>query len=180
MIYCPQCGAETSDTTRFCKKCGLPLAQLSTYISTGGTAPLTPPQPSTPGLTDGLTPKQQLVLTIFLVAMAPAIFGILGGALHAGHIFGPLAGLSGVLTPVGILWAVFRYKAIERRLQHHQQQQLPPQTWQRPTFVPPPVAPGQMYQPPLPPHQTNPLSDLQPKRGSVVEDETQRLPENRR
>ncbi len=181
MIYCPQCGSGMSETTRFCKNCGLPLAPLSTYIATGGTAPLTPAPPADrPGLTDGLTPKQQMVLTIFLVVLSPAIFGILGGALHAGHIFGPLAGLAGALTPLGILWAVFRYKAIARRLQEPSPPQLPPPAWQRPAFVPPPVAQSQMYQPPLPPQQTNPLNDVKPNRGSVVDDETQRLPEQRR
>jgi hypothetical protein len=181
MIYCPQCGSGMSETTRFCKSCGLPLAPLSTYIATGGTAPLTPipPPVSQPGLADGLTPKQQLVLTILLIVMSPAIFGILGGALHAGHIFGWLVALSGMLIPLGVLWAVFRYKANERRLEQHAPPQLPPQAWQRPAFVPPPVAP--VYQPPqLPQPQASPQPEAKSNRGSVVENETQRLPENRR
>ncbi|HZS10296.1 MAG TPA: zinc ribbon domain-containing protein [Blastocatellia bacterium] len=173
MIYCPQCGSGMSETTKFCKNCGLPLAQLRTYVSSGGTSPLspTPPQSHTPGLMDGLTPKQQLILTILLFVFAPGILGTLGGVLGLGFIFKPLVAISSTLMPLGIIWAVFRYKTIKKRMRQ--------QTWY-PQAVPPPPQPlaqGNIYQPPLPPQQTNPLPHVRP---SVVEDETQRFPGNRR
>jgi hypothetical protein len=173
MIYCPQCGSGMSETTKFCKNCGLPLAQVQSYVTTGGTAPLTPLPPSTPpGSLEGLTPRQQKKLTIMMFILAPMILGALGGALHAGRVFGPLAGIAFLLMPLGIMWAKFRYEAQEQRLRQ--------QPWYPQEVPPPPLAQGNVYQPPLPPHQTNPLSDVPPVRGSVVEDETQRLPENRR
>ena len=199
-MYCPRCGSPNNDTTKFCRQCGLAMTQLTGYVASGGTAPL-PPQHSNsfnpPNLvaqaTEGLTPKQKLVLTILLIAFSPAIFGVLGGVTGLGRVlFGPLAALSGVLTPLGIIWAIMHYKAQKRRMEQAQAQmmqqpmypQMPmqyppvaqhslPQLTQQPIQQPLQQPRQPVYQPPQTssPPPTNPLRGP----GSVVEDETRRF-----
>lgn len=186
-MFCPRCGAPNPDTTKFCRQCGLGLQPVTGYVASGGTAQLSQPQPQpapadfVSRATEGLTPKQQMILLIMLMVFSPAIFGTLG--------LGSLSGISAVCLPIGIVFVVMRYKAQKRRLQEAQmremmmrqqmytaspQQQMPPvapyglpQPGQQPiqqTYQPP------VYQPSPPP--TNPIK--QPM--SVIEDETRRLP----
>lgn len=177
-MFCPRCGSPNPDTTKFCRQCGLGLQQVTGYVASGGTAPLPQPQPR-PGdiiskATDGLTPKQQMILLIMLMAMSPAIFGTLG--------MGSLSGISAVLMPIGIVFAVMRYKAQQRKLQQMMAQQM--YQPMQPQIMQPPVAPyslppvaqqpiPQNYQPPVyqPSPPTNPLKP----QSSVTEDETRRL-----
>jgi hypothetical protein len=198
-MYCPRCGSPNTDTTKFCRQCGLALTQLTGYVASGGTARLPHPQSGPSNLpdlaaraTDGMTPKQKLVMTILLIAFSPAIFGVLGGVTGLSGLFGPLAALSGVLTPIGIVWAVIRYKAQKRRTelthaQMMQQPMYPPMPMQYPPVaqysLPQPTQqpiqqtaqqPRQpVYQTPVAPSPppTNPLKSP----GSVIEDETRRL-----
>jgi len=189
-MYCPRCGSPNNDTTKFCRQCGLGLQQVTGYVASGGTAQLPHPQPDSPKLpnlaakaTEGMTPKQKLVLTILLIAMSPAIFGTLG--------LGWLSGLSAVLSPIAIVFAVMRYKAQKRMLQQAMMQaplypQMPhqamppaspyglPHPTQQPIPQPIPQHSWQpVYQPPVVPSPppTNPLKGP----GSVVEDETRRF-----
>ena len=175
MIYCPQCGSGMNEATKFCKHCGLPLAQLSTYVQTGGTAPLASPPPTAPtnepkktNFPGTLTPRQRLVLLILLFIFAPALLAILGDFGGPFRLFRAFVPLSGLLMIPGIIWAVFDYRNRVRQVftpPWVQRQQMPvqPQAYQMPQA--------------LPPQRTNPLADA---RGSVVDGETQRLPENRR
>jgi len=192
-MYCPRCGSPNSDNTKFCRQCGLALTELSGYVASGGTARLSP-QPTPPNpiaqATDGLTPKQKMVLMILLISFSSAIFGVLAGATGLGEIFGPLAAISGTLTPLGIIYVVMRYKAQKRRMEQAMQQhfypqasqptmygQAPyglPQPTQQPIQQPVPQQPRQpVYQPPVVPSPppTNPLKGP----GSVTEDETRRF-----
>lgn len=180
-MFCPRCGSPNPDATKFCRKCGLGLQQLTGYVASGGTAPLPPPQTGSADLiskaTDGLTPKQQMILLIMMFAMSPAIFGTLG--------LGRLSGISAVLIPIGIVFVVMRYKAQQRKLQETmmaQQSMYPPMQQQMPPVTPyslpqpaqqpiPQTQRQPVYQQPSPP-PTNPLK--QPL--SVVEDETRKLP----
>lgn len=170
-MYCPRCGAPNTDTTKFCRQCGLPMAQLTGYVASGGAVPPAP-SPVAPApldqLTAGMTPWQKMVLAILFFVFLPPILGALG--------MRPLAGIAGMLMVPGILWAVFHFKAQERRLRQQQMMQppLPPLAQPPPQ---PPVLPAQtcqppIYQPPVPP-PTNPLTQ---ERGSVIEDETRQLP----
>jgi hypothetical protein len=172
-MFCPRCGSPNTETTKFCRQCGLPLNQIVNYVESGGTASLSPsPASSSPisTVTEGMTPGQRLILTILLFVFAPAIFGVLGKVLGIEFIARGLAGISAVLLPIGIVWAIFRYKAQLRRLNQQQVQQ----TIQPPNHQSQPVLPPQSYQPPLPSSPTNPIAT--PVRGSVTEDETQRFP----
>jgi zinc-ribbon domain len=158
-MYCPNCGSQIAEATKFCRQCGLPLNQLAEYVASGGTAPLlSPPLNKTVG---GLTPKQQFSLTIMLIVFSPMLFGVIG------HLIGwnELAAIPIVLMPLGILWANFRYKNQLRQLKDQQMQQMEqhfqPQSYQSPLQVPP----------------TNPMAD--PASGSVTEAETERLLDRR-
>lgn len=183
-MFCPRCGAPNPDTTKFCRQCGLGLQPVTGYVASGGTAQLSQPQPSSAPTdfvsraTEGMTPKQQMILLIMLMVFSPAIFGTLG--------LGSLSGISAVLLPIGIVFVVMRYKAQKRRLQEMmmRQQMYPAMPQQMPPAVPYGLPePGQQpipqtyhppaYQPSPPP--TNPLR--QPL--SVIEDETRRLPDQK-
>ena len=192
-MYCPRCGSPNTDTTKFCRQCGLPMSPVTGYVASGGTGALAPPPQSPPALTptDGMTPKQRLVMTILLIVMSPAIFGVLGGITGMGAIFGRLAGLSAVLIPVGVVWAIFRYKSQKDQTyfvqQMHQQTPMPPY-YQTPSLPHPQQQPMQpsmsqptsrtpAYRQPMPsPPPTNPLGSSP---SSITEDETRRLPDDR-
>src|SRR5262245_16789305 len=110
-MFCPNCGAQAAENTKYCRQCGLPLNRLAEYVASRGTTPLVAP-PTEPTFEPiaknalGLTPKQQMVLTIMLFVFMPGLFGVLG-QLVGWH---QLPGIPGVLVPLGIVWAVFRYK----------------------------------------------------------------------
>lgn len=178
-MFCPRCGSPNPDTTKFCRQCGLGLQQLTGYVASGGTAQLSQPKSAPADLiskaTDGMTPKQQMVLMIMLMVMSPAIFGVLG--------LGSLSGISAVLMPIGIVFTVMRYKAQQRKLKEAMQQQMyPPMS---PHQMPPNVPyslpqPGQQpvtqtsHQPPVYQPSPPPTNPLKPP-ASVVEDETKRF-----
>jgi hypothetical protein len=155
---------------KFCRACGLPLAQVSTYVATGGTANLTPGQ-SPPQLEfdEYLTPGQKLALTIVLLLLSPALLALIAEAFGAPE---ELVAIPAVLMPAGILWAVFHYKAVMRRRKAMAVQMNPaPMTPVQLAQHPP--AESYPYPPELPQSRTNPLAEVQ--RGSVIEDETRRL-----
>jgi zinc ribbon protein len=163
-MFCPSCGAQTAENTKFCRQCGLPLNRLADYVASGGTAPLAPPPLEKTAL--GLTPKQQLVLTIMLFVFMPGLIGVLGNLVG----WEQLAGIPGVLMPLGVVWAVFRYKNQMRRLRYQELQQTFGQAQQR--FQP------QTYQAPLQAPPTNPFAgETGQAGGSITEDETKQLPD---
>lgn len=179
-MFCPRCGSPNPETTKFCRQCGLGLQQVTGYVASGGTAPL-PPMPAVPAspiarATEGLTPKQQMILLIMLMVMSPAIFGVLG--------LGSFSGISAVLMPIGIVFTVMRFKAQQRKLQQMMAQQMYSQM-QMPPQMMPPVAPyglpqagqqpiPQSYQQPVYQPSPPPTNPLKPP-ASVTEDETRRF-----
>jgi hypothetical protein len=171
-MYCPRCGNAVTETTKFCKSCGLSLAPVTSYVASGGTGALAPqaPQAAQPA---GMPPSQKMVLAILFFVFAPAIFAVLGKGLGAEEAGRMLAAIFGVLMVPGIIWSVFYFKARQREWE--QQGATPQGSQPSATHALPPPA----YQPPLPPQRTNPLAEV-PRRpvGSVAEDETRRLPEN--
>jgi zinc-ribbon domain len=197
-MYCPRCGSQNTDATKFCRQCGLPIAQVSDYVAAGGTGALARPTapPSLPETSEMLALKQQRTLTILGVCIAPIVFAIL-----ADEVFrvGDIAGLPFLLVPLGIVWARFRYKMQLRRMQERQlqeyyaqqhqlmpQQAMPQQAMpqQGPTpklIIQPQTDPSQLAQlaqsAQMDAPRTNPLPEASP--GSVVEDETRKFPEQR-
>ncbi|MDQ3011459.1 MAG: zinc-ribbon domain-containing protein [Acidobacteriota bacterium] len=196
-MYCPRCGSQNPDATKFCRQCGLALTQVTGYVASGGTGQLVRPQPIAPKppnlvatATEGLSPKQKMVLTILLLVFSPAIFKVFGETTGMGGLGDSLAKISAILMPIGIIFTVMRYKAQQRRQEQAMTQQPPYPPIHQPIYqaMPPvmpqglpqpgqqsaqqPVAPSRNYQPvyqqPSPP-PTNPLP------GSVIEDETRRF-----
>ena len=185
-MYCPRCGSLNTDATKFCRQCGLPLAQVSDYVAAGGTGAIArpPAAPPLPETSEMLALKQQRILTILGVCIAPVVFAILADEVFK---FGDLAGIPFFLVPIGIVWARFRYKMKLRRLQERQLQEYyaqhhQPIPQQAPTpklIIQPQTDPSQMGQiaqsAQVDAPRTNPLPDPSP--GSVVEDETRKFPE---
>jgi len=167
-MFCPRCGTPNPETTKFCRQCGLPLTQITGYVASGGTGALTS-SPTSPIDSHGLTPKQRMALMILFFVFSPGIMAVITETMGLRSIGEGLTALTAVMMPIGIVWSVFRYKAQMRRLQQQQQQQV----IQQPSSMPQPTFQPQAYQHPLPP-PTNPLPT--PVRGSVTEDETQKLP----
>jgi zinc-ribbon domain len=182
-MYCPRCGSQNTDATKYCRQCGLPLAQVMDYVATGGTGTFAQP-PSPPPLletSEFLALKQKRILTILSVCIAPVAFAIVAGEVFK---MDDIVGVPFLLVPIGVVWATFRYKMQLRRLQERQlqeyyarQNQSAPQQAQGPKLIlvpqtdTPQVA--QLAQMDAP--RTNPLAEPPP--GSVVEDETWKLPE---
>ena len=186
-MFCPRCGMQNTDTTKYCRQCGLALQQITGYLATGGTGSLTPPvnlppPPHFPETSEMLALKQKRIMTILSVCIAPIILAIITDNLLG---LGDLAGIPFLLVPLGIMWASFRYKTKLRQLQERQFQQYyaqqpyqqQPQQGPTPHLVIQSPASGP-HQPQLNAPRTNPLGDI--SQGSVVEDETRKLPEHRR
>lgn len=188
-MYCPRCGSQNTDATKFCRQCGLPLAQVMDYVATGGTGAFAqppappPPPPPLPETSEMLALKQKRILTILSVCTAPILFAIIADEVLK---LGDIAGIPFLLVPIGIVWAMFRYKMQLRRLQERQlqeyyaqQHQQTPQQAPTPKLILQPQSdPSQLAQlAQLNAPRTNPLADPSP--GSVVEDETRKFPEQR-
>jgi hypothetical protein len=185
-MYCPRCGSQDTDATKFCRQCGLPLAQVNDYVAAGGTGALARPAtpPSLPETSEMLALKQKRTLTILSVCIAPIVFAILADEVLR---MGDIAGLPFLLVPLGIVWARFRYKMQlrrmqERQLQEYYAQQLQPAPQPAPTpklIIQPPTDPSHLAQlaqsANVDAPRTNPLPEPSP--GSVVEDETRKFPE---
>ncbi len=184
-MYCPRCGSPNTDTTKYCRQCGLPLQQISGYVATGGTGALAPspansaPPPRFSETSEMLALKHKRTLTILSFCILPIIFAVV-----ADNVLGldDVAAIPFLLIPLGIVWASFRYKTQLRRLQEQQLEQYyaqqqsyqqPPQQGATPKLIIQP--PSQSDQPQLNAPRTNPLAE--PSRGSVVEDETRKLPD---
>ncbi len=181
-MYCPRCGTANTETTKFCRQCGLALQQLTGYIATGGTGGLSAPPPPAPMPPPGagMSAKQKMILLIMFWVMSPAICGVAAGVTGMGFIFGRLAGLCAVLMPLAIVWTVFHFRPLVRAEKYGQMQPHFP-----PAYTPPPLPPQQQqpiqyapqppaYQTPVSAPPTNPLKKIP---GSVIEDETRRLPD---
>ncbi len=180
-MYCPRCGTQANQTTKYCRSCGLPLLPVINYVSTGGTSTLQPPVPESPKSENSmvrafqeLEPKQQMTFSILFFIFLVPLLGVLSGIFPPFRALVPLAAIG---MPLGIVWSVMRYKAFERRMQ----QQLYANSFQ-PQVHPPTQFPQQTaYQPPtMTAPTTNQLDESQlyppPSLSSVTEDETRRLP----
>jgi hypothetical protein len=121
-MYCPRCGSQNTDATKFCRQCGLTLAQVIDYVAAGGAGALAQsPAAAPPSETsEMLALKQKKTSTILSVCIAPVVF-----AAIADRVFGirDIAGIPFMLIPVGIVWANFRYKMQLRRVQERQLQE---------------------------------------------------------
>src|SRR5262245_27910002 len=154
-MFCPKCGVQIAETTKFCKSCGMALAPVIDFVASGGTTSL-----GASWLTNalsGFSPAQKLWLVTLLLIFSPML-------LLAFPLF----------VPIAIVWMVLRH-SMQRRSPgepaaiqpaYFRQQQVQPAPTNLFYESRPPA------QPPAP--QTGSLiSEAAP--GSVVEDETRRL-----
>lgn len=187
-MFCPRCGTQAAETIKYCRTCGLPLQPLTSYLASGGTAPLNPEVVSgqtSPTINQlkafwmGLSPKQQMIVSILFFVFLPGILAVLGGLPWPFHLLHSLVPLAGVIMPVGIVWSVLHAKSVEARLKAQQASAI--NTSQLNQFTDPrltaPHLQAPPYQAPASPSQTIPLQGATPIHGSVIEDETQRLPQ---
>jgi hypothetical protein len=203
-MFCPRCGAPNPETTKFCRQCGLGLTQVSSYVSTGGTAQLTPstPPPVSPiaQLTANYTPRQKMVLSILCLIFLPGILAVMTDFIGLAAALVPVAG---IFMCIGIPWAVIHFRNQQRLLDQQQWQAqmqmqqmqlgvpLPPiappvqhylqpsiqQPIQMPLQQPQVYAPQPVYQTPqaIPPANTPNTNPLGTAPSSVTENETRRL-----
>jgi hypothetical protein len=180
-MYCPRCGARDDEPTKFCRQCGLPLQQIADYVATGAVGALaqsksTQEAPKALETAEMLGLRQKKVLTILSVCIAPVLFAIVGEEVFK---LGDIVGVPFLLVPLGVAWAVFRYKTQVRQLQERQLQEYyahQRHQQQAPTpklILQPPSDQPRSAQSDAP--KTNPLAEPSP--GSVVEDETRAFPE---
>lgn len=177
-MYCPRCGTQAQDTTKFCRSCGLALTPITTYVVSGGTTSLQPPGPEIPKSEhpwlrafQELEPKQQRTFSILFFVFLVPLLAVLSGIFPPLRALVPLAAVG---MPLGIVWSVMRYKALVNRQQqpltdHTNYSQLNASGQQQPFYQPPVSSPTtnqldepRLYQTPVPP--------------SVTEEETRRLP----
>lgn len=154
-MFCPRCGVQIVETTRFCKSCGMALAPVIDFVASGGTSPL-----GASWLTNalsGFSPAHKMWLVTLLLVFFPIL-------LIALPFF----------VPIAIVWMVLQHSMQRRSLGAPTAVQ--PGYFQQPQVQPAPTNPLYKSQPLAQPTalQTGSLVSEAPP-GSVVEDETRRL-----
>ena len=180
-MYCPRCGSQNAEKIKFCRQCGLSLQQITSFVAAGGTGALQQPagqqaEAPMPLLESSamLALKQKRIMTLLAICIAPVIFAILGEEYFR---IGDLAGIPFLLVPFGVIWTIYRFKIKMRKLQEEQMKQhsaMQQAMHSQPTSQRE-LSPSEQ-QAHLPPAQTNPFDIPDPVRGSVIEDETRKLP----
>ncbi len=108
-MFCPKCSQQQADGSRFCSRCGFPLAGVNELLVSGGQLPVVAAAPASGPR--GRSPKRKGVrqgggLMLIAVFLIPAL-AILQELLHINGdwpLLGVLAFLGGLLR---ILYAVF-------------------------------------------------------------------------
>ena len=154
-MFCPKCGVQILETTKYCKGCGLALAPVMDIVTSGGAAPLG--SSSWTKALSGLSSAQKT----WLITMALIFSPILLGALP-------------FFVPIAIVWMVLRHS--EQKRLHGATTVVQPGYYQQPQIQPTPTnplseSPSSAQQPVL---QTGSLISVAAP-GCVVEDETRRF-----
>lgn len=154
-MFCPRCGVQIVETTRFCKSCGMALAPVIDFVASGGTRSFG--DSGLTGALSGFSPAQKVLLFALMLVFSPILIGVLP-----------------FFVPIAIVWMILRHNEKKR---HVVAPAAVPPYFQPPQVQPPPTNLIYGSQPPAPQPalQTGPLiSEAAP--GSVVEDETRRFP----
>ncbi len=108
IMYCPNCGTETSESRKFCRSCGMSLEIISQAL-TGQlqTLPTDTAMESAPAQSERRKMMRWGFGVFWLGILLAALLGILGGAIstlasQAGEFIASLAGLGGLIVLVGI------------------------------------------------------------------------------
>lgn len=179
-MYCPRCGAPNTETTKFCRQCGLALIEVTNYVATGGTSALTSPAPQPAELAGSFSPNQKMGLAIAALATSPAWTAVLSQAAGLPKF---MPAICAILLPITIPAVVIYFRNQAKRLA---QMNPPPQMYAQPQMYAPPQPQAWLQAPVMPvsvvpssetPRQTpntNPFAQAIP--ASIIEDETKRLP----
>src|SRR5262245_24946972 len=153
-MFCPKCGVQITETTKYCKSCGMSLAPVMDFVASGGNAPLG--ASSWTSVFSDFSPAQKMWLIILTLIFSPILLGAVP-----------------FFVPIAIVWMI---------LQHNKQKRYPgapvaiPGYYQQPQIQPTPTNPLNESRPMARPmaSQTGALiSGAAP--GSVIEDDTRRL-----
>jgi hypothetical protein len=118
--------------------------------------------------------RQKRIMSILAICIVPIMMSIIGSEVFK---LGEISGLPFLLVPFGIMWTVFHFRIKMRKLQEEQLRQhyaMQQAMYTQPT--PQPIFASQPQQAHLPPPETNPFNVANPVGGSVIEDETRKLP----
>ena len=154
-MFCPRCGVQIVETTKFCKSCGMALAPVIDFVASGGTSPHG--VSSWTNAFSDFSPAQKMWLIILSLIFSPILLGALP-----------------FFVPIAIVWMILQHSA-QKRFQGAQTG-IQPGYFQQPQTQPTPTNPLYGSQPqaqPLPLQSGSHFSEAAP--GSVVEDETHRL-----
>jgi hypothetical protein len=154
-MFCPKCGIQIIETTKFCKSCGLALGTMTDFVISGGASSLGASE--APGALSGFSSGQKLWLATLALIFSPVL-------LLAVPFF----------VPIAIVWMMLQYSLQKRRLAA--QAAVQPGNFQQPQIQSGPTNPLNELRPSAQqPVAANRLiiSDAGP--GSVVEDDTRRL-----
>jgi phosphate/sulfate permease len=154
-MFCPKCGVQIVETTKFCKSCGLALAPVIDFVAGGGASHLG--ASSWTNAFSGFSSAQKMWLIILSLIFSPILLGALP-----------------FFVPIAIVWMVLRHS--EQKRLHGAPTIVQPGYYQQPQIQPTPTNPLSELRPPAqqPVPQTGSLiSGAAP--GSVVEDETRRF-----
>jgi hypothetical protein len=163
-MFCPKCGVQIVETTKFCKSCGLALAPMTDFVARGGIAPFGGSWLS--NALSGFSSGQKVWLASLALIFSPVIAPILMLAVP-------------FLAPIAVVRMLLQYKLQKSYLtaQPPVQPPVPQGYFQQPQIQPAQIRPAQanlLYEAPTPAPQTGSLiSEAAP--ASVVYDETRRL-----
>jgi hypothetical protein len=154
-MFCPRCGVQIVETTKFCKSCGMALASVMDFVASGAASPLG--ASSWTSALSGFSSGQKVWLLTLALIFSPILL-----------VAVPF------MVPIAIVWMMLQHNLQKRYLAASTAFQ--PGYFQQPQVQPSPAnllyESRQSAQMPVP--QTGSLiSEAAP--ASVVEDETRRL-----
>jgi uncharacterized membrane protein YfcA len=147
-MHCPSCGQQqVTNDTKFCSRCGMPLAIVSQVLMYGGNLPQLAELERTSHTI--YTRKNGVVFSLFwFIFFVPLLTSVFGGVFGI-EILGELLALIGVFGALMIF--IFSLVYLKKT----------PKGFPQPAYTPTGTVPAQLYPPPnhaLPPQQSVPAS----------------------
>ena len=164
MMFCPKCSQQQADGSRFCSRCGFPLAGVNELLAHGGQLPVyampdeptAGPRPMSPRRKGVKQGGGMLMIGIFLIPCLAILHEAIGTPEEF-VLFGVLVFLAGLLR---MLYAAFFQEGAPKRPGHQLQQAYAPP-------VQPPI--GATRYDALPPAHTPPAHAYRPPQRHTAE-----------
>ena len=132
-MFCPKCSQQQADGSRFCSRCGFPLAGVNDLLARGGQAPVWagPPEGSAPAGPRPMSPRRKgvkqggglIMIGIFLIPFMAILHEVIGLGPEELPLIGVLVFLAGLLR---MLYAAFFEEGAPRRAHELPQTYAPP------------------------------------------------------